>query len=88
MANCAADASQRLFPDSAATGSFADSLEVVLQPANSAAAISAPSVANFKGMKPPCFQMFKQRSCDRQCGVWFQGSSHALPHERKNAEFA
>jgi hypothetical protein len=28
----------------------------VLQPANITAAISAPSVANFKGMKPPCFQ--------------------------------
>jgi hypothetical protein len=56
MVNCAAEASQRLCPASVATESFADSLEVVLQPANMAAAISAPSVANFKGMKPPYFK--------------------------------
>ncbi|MNG40848.1 hypothetical protein D3C84_1296540 [compost metagenome] len=57
MVNSAAFASQRLCPVSeVVTGSVVDSVEVVLQPANMAAASKVPNDASFQGMKPPFFK--------------------------------
>jgi hypothetical protein len=52
------------------TGSVAESVAAVLQPASVATANRAPNDASFQGMKPP-FSIVKLNLCDRQSGAWF-----------------